>query len=982
MEANSPKFLVYFDLNDNISYINDELSAVRKIVTNIIQNRYFSHSVEVQFNKEILNYDIIKEKLSDNVMVVITQVNDSLIEDMIEEIKYVLGNRKTLTIKSAHDFNKTGYSDSQLQEMYKNYLNKAEFLEFEENDKVNNFNNNYNIDNLPLLDKEDYLAFSNLFVLNVEDLNGYQLIENFNVINALYSNFHFLLRYFTLLDYDNLVTYYQKETIGILRNIRSYTSQSDDYNDNIKELLLYKHILLQLGQGVFFFDPEEGLAEIREKFEDIAARRRDVLVLELSEKIELFNSDYRIMSVGDVKSKAFSSYKIIGNSFYKHLDKLRPLINSFKEINNNVVKFNSKMVNDERIIKTLDLLLKHKIIENYKEKYGSYTIHIENYEHITFLQGKWFEFYTAKLCEEAIINYKNQGYFPDYGIYQNMVVNFGDYYRELDIVLYLNNNIFYIENKIDIKNTYRYDIDKYMNNIKHMNIEKNNSYLVCLEGEEAVYDSIKVIPITSFTKEFKKEALKILELDKQKKNEEFKSKEIAQREKLQSESLINRHKESLYLTYFSEQDKEKAKYDKIKEKYESLTSELNVTRFDRLIADVKESGIDKDIPDIFLIIDEYKSNTINNLRHQDMISQISSVNKPKSKYLANAFSIIYLNKVIESTQSMQDDARLWLLYNLHTDDFTKVLENFYLQDIPLTIGKITHYVYYFIKNCEVKEDLEFFAKKFHDIVFSYFNKLNDKISKLSINHKNEFLLKHEESDHLIAIVSAFMERFYGEVYNECIKYNDVEAFIHKIIHNNYYYSHVLKKHNPVFRDLYVNKEFFNETNCVDVANYLFLNQKFLINEAGFIESIDPNKYTFSIIRDDKSFKFLNLLTNSKLISDFREVKKANAFVGIFNDCYSYDWIVKRLWIGNYLSFKYKSNFIFTNLLLDNKYYIMFVKKYKGTDLFCLRRQIGKTNRFALIESKNLSNINDKSFVYELDKLEITCNEMFGGITNE
>ncbi len=990
MVVTNPKYLLYFDMYGDIIYQNDEIVTIKKIISNVINSRFYIYDIEIKFNEEIINYNAIKDKLSNNVLLLITEINDLVVEDLIDEVLYILGKRKVIRLRTTADFNKTGLSDKELIDLYEGYLSKFDYLQSIDYSKFASLYNNYKIENIPSINAEDKLIFSSLFLDKYKDLNGFSFFDDFSVINCLFNNFEYLLKYFSLIDLNELVIYYQKEAIKYIRQIRFYVSHSEDYNDNIKEIILYNHIIKKFNNNKFIYDPEEGLNLIREEFDRISESRREYLINEINKRFNLFNGDYNIINLSDVDSKIYSSYKYISNYIHKHFGELGPLIKSFKLIDNYIVKYNSKMVNDDIVSKALNKMKEHRIIKDYTVLHGSYTIYLYNGEHIAFLQGKWFEYYTAKICEEAILNYEKQGYYPDYGIYQNLVIKIDGVKRELDIVIYLNDNIFYIENKIDGKRTLKYDIEKYNDNIKHMNVSKNNCYLVSLESEDTLFDSIRVCSVSVFLSKFKKDCLKILEEHKSLLVQKLKEEEIRFKKENEINSLINKNINSLYLENKVESEKEKLRFLKVIDKYENEVKKIEFSDFNSFFEIIAKCDIKDEIKKqkVSIFIENYQNEFLNYIENNNidkilkMIEEILEIDDPVFNEMAVPLIIFTNNYDALEYLDPQIVLTLFCSYGIYKPAFA------YLTDIlifnsMMPINK--PYLYAYISR--LKSIDYSCVEEFQSLIISNIFRFNEFIrNNKTQSYINQVLLQNSEFEFTCALIYIFMNKVFGKVYIDGIKFENIPRLIDKLTLNNQYYIDAVRNElQDIVEGLDIYQDYFSSRKVESsAANYLFLNRKKLIGCNLFFD-VDPNTLTFKIKRSEQSLKLLRLLKEESIIANYKEVKKADVYIAIFVSNEHYLWYSNGNYIGQYLSTRFDVNKYSQNFYVrinNTLYTVMFIKVMDNNVVACLM-DISNLKCAIFRENKEttndkIRNLSDNDFKYSIDEIVDICNKLIGG----
>lgn len=917
MEVENPKYLLYFDLN---SYQEHEFPTIRKLVINIMNVRYYFLDIEVKFNQEIIDYDIIKKDLSDNVMLLIGQIDDNLADDVAYEINSLLGTDRVIRKCNVHNFNSTGYSDEQLIEMYNEYLSKSQNIQYEEevyDEKFNNLLQDFSFVNIPYLTPVDYLSICNLLIKNSHNLNSFEFLQDNNVCEALFTNFPYFLKYIGSLDLKALVEYYQKDTIKILRYLRQFVNDSDKSNDNIKEILLYKYILSLINIKQFYYDPEEGFNQIREAIDKVIEKRKDEIINAFDQKVKLFKDNYEILSVGDKETRTFKAYQNISIHLKKHFEELKPLLKSFRGIIDSSVKFNSKLNNLERNKKTLDRLVKYRLVKNYTEKYGIYTINIESGEHIPFLQGKWFEYYTASVCEDIIENYRSQGYYPDYGIYQNVMVQINGVKRELDNIIYLNGNVFYIENKIDTKNTYKNDIFKYMENVENMNVTPNNCFLVYLEGEDKPNVRIKICSITSFISRFKKEALKILEEDKVRYLEAKKVQEQADRAALEIAKLIDKEKNSLCLRYHFDEEAEVAKFKKILEKYENEANRLiNISKesfFDDLETYIRKLKDESLLDKYYKFKDKYQEQYLKTIKNEDvdkellkdMIRSLEKFKLAETSFLEGLYCLSDNVGAFFRIDSRSFYLKLKILcaYGNNITHYMDIVSPFLSNSLLIT-NNDAHYLFIaFLNRLNKKKIVPTNLDELGNLAVTYNDNVHTILKNEIKNSVDNYFISHKEKE-FIAVLSYTLTMIHiGHFDLQGLKIDNYIEFLFRMKGNNEWHQIVLKYYDygKILEPFAPSKYYFFELVYADAANYIFLNYEKLEEDIKKMIACDEN-LIFTVSRTEQTGKMLKLLEGCEVITGYKEIKKANVFVGIFKNKYMYQWFKGYYWVGVAISF--------------------------------------------------------------------------------
>src|SRR5690606_25257087 len=158
---------------------------------------------------------------------------------------------------------------------------------------------------------------------------------------------------------------YKSELYKIMRNIRFYVKQvSQVYNDNIKELFIYKFIInkkFNIEGNVY--DPEEGLNTLREIIDEAIFERDDDLITEFENKVNLFKNDYQIIAIGDSETKEFKEASRVANIIKRNVIVFDQLLEAFRKAEDTTVMFNSKFNNTEEYRSFLDLLKKSRFIK-------------------------------------------------------------------------------------------------------------------------------------------------------------------------------------------------------------------------------------------------------------------------------------------------------------------------------------------------------------------------------------------------------------------------------------------------------------------------------------------------------------------------------------------------------------------------------------------------------------------------------------------
>lgn len=993
MELDIPKYLLYFNLEGITSYNESEFITIKKIMKNILNSRYYTLDIQIQFNNEIINYESIKKELqSNNIMLLMGHIDEELVEDIIYEVSSIIGTDNPIRRKSYNDFNATGYTDEQLSELYKQIINESQEIKVIEEEYTGNFKilaSNFIFFNISYLDQSHYISFCNLLIKNADNLDCFEMLQDLNVCEALFKNFKYLIKYISLLDLDAIIRYYNKDTIKILRSLRTYVKQSEDSNDNIKELLLHKFFLNKFNISKFLYDPEEGFNQIREEIYNIINIRNNELIEEFESHVNLFKDNHDILTVGDDNTKVYKAHKTIAINLKKHFEKLKPLIKSFRSIDDNFLQFNSKLNNQERINITLDRFMKARIIKDYQEKFGLYKITIESSEHIPFLQGKWFEYYTASVCEDIIENYKKQGFFPDYKIYQNVVVNINGYKRELDIIIYLNGKVFYIENKIENRNSIKNDILKYQQNSESMNITSNNCYIVYLEGEDRLNEAIKVCNLQTFISKFKKEALKILEEDKNNYLLKMKEKELKEKQEREINKILEKEMRSLYLSNFVDYEEEEQRINKLiyrfKEESKKIQIPSNEDFFDELnntINSIKDKILNQKYEEYKA---KYKDRYFSNIKkhtekniYKDMLADLKNFGYERE------LSIFYerllcLNENFEEFFSISNRtlvSKLIILcgYATNTKEYLNIIGAIMLGGFQLGSEASSYLLVSYIDRIKPLHGLDA-IELFSSIIIDYAKQFSLNSNDFK-NAKEQFLAARKEKEFLCVLIYEFAIKHLKKYNLKGLVIEETSKFIINLLQNQETFIYKLKDltYGKSIITLDPIKDFFSEDNFIDLSSYLFLNYRVLKNEFNTIRNSKDNNYIFEGPRNEIIAKFLKLSQSAGIIANYKEIKKADKYIAIFSNDNYYKWLVNYYWVGVYLAFTNESGYDYTNIMINNNMRLLFIKEINNKLIVCLSKFINEmylmnilvTNKTNL--NKVLRNLNDSDFIYRVDNI--------------
>lgn len=993
----NPKYLLYFNLLG--SYNETEFATIKKIITNLIAYRYYNLDITIQFNEEIMNYQTIKKELSNDIMLIMGQIDDDLVDDLVYEVTSILGIDKVLRRRSIHDFNSTGYSDEELNMMYQEYLEEVQKLETSKVQSLNltKLKGDFKYYQLPFLSQDDYLDFCNLFLENYHNPEAFLMLQELNVLEALFSNFPYFLKYLQLINLPEIIKLYSKDTIKIIRNIRTYADQSDEYNDNIKELFAYKLILdVHFKITEFHYDPEEGFNEIKNQIEIIISKYEQEIIASFNQKIKLFKNDYPIISIADPRQKTFQEYMKIAKTINKHFDKLKPLLKSFRSLDKSFVKFNSKMKYPERIKTTLELFKQSGIVKEYHEKYGVYSIDLATTEHVPFLQGQWFECYTATLCQEIIESFQNQGYNIDYQIYQNVICEIDGNRRELDLIVYLNGTIFYIENKIESKNAFRTDIEKYRQNIEQMNIEPYNCYLVYLEGEERQSDYIKFCNLQTFKNKFKKEVLKILEAVLQKEKMAKALEEKAKREEEQAQKAISKERTSLYLRYRIDYEAEEKKIRRAIERYQDEILKISLPSKDHFFQETRkqiEELNDEVLLNMFIQFQEhYEAYYYSKLAFKmydknffkKMAVDLHSIDENNKLRIAYD-KLLCLSGDIEEflSDSSQLENKLLILcgYGDLLDNYIDVIKVIFEGDNILSQDRSCYLLNYYIEHLTdyiirdqiiVNEFLELVLK----YAFSLEHILNNRMTKAS----SVQALK-KEKEFIAVFICTFMKKHFKDFSYYGLVFNNLETFIYRIATNEIVYAKNLQQLSigKYLTSLHPHKIAYYEEHYQDLSTFICENYQELKNDLDVIIDCDEH-LTFKVTKSANVEKLMKLLKDSGIIADYKEIKSLNLYLGIYTNLDRLNWLKNKAYFGAYLCLHYQSEKLLNNVNIEvgkKKYRIVFIHELKSKILMVLARNQDLSS-FAIeyidkVEFNNvIRSLNDRDFHYQYADVLKVC----------
>lgn len=993
MEKEHPKYLLYFNLRGNVIYDEAEFNTIGKLVKNLIDNKYFQLDYKIFFNQEITNYKILKNELSDDIMLIMGQIDDELVDSIISDIVTIIGIDDVIRRRSEYDFNDTGYSDEELVMKFADFVKEAEAIEVNLEDDYTQ-NSNY-------LQQKQYLNFCNYLIKN-ENLDDFSLLKELNVLEALFANFPYFLRYIMSWDLSKLVVYYNKDLIKILRNIRIYVSQSEVDQDNVKELFVYKYILETFfATNKLYYDPEEAFDKVKNKLEVLIKQYNQKRIEIFDRKFKLFKGNYQILSIADAKSKTFKEYDKIASNINKHFEKLKPLLKSFRTIENNFVKFNSKKKHPERIKTTLEQFKESGIVKDYQEKFGIYNITLESSEHIPYLQGKWFEYYTARVCSEIIEGFIAEGYKIDFEIMQNVLVQIDNQKRELDIVAYLNGHLFYIENKIDSKNTFSYDIEKYRINTENMNIDSNNCYLVFLEGEDRKDEDIKFYQLKAFRNRFTRKVKKILETDEK----TFKEKKLAiQRAEKEKEAIlksINKTKTTLYLRHHIDYEVEEKRIRRTIQKYDEEIIKITFPNkdkfFEETLIQIEESGNEKLKEAFQSFQDIYETNYHNKLafnmpdkiffnRLGDELAKIDD-----NDILINAREKLYcLAGNIEKFLNLGDfklEEKLLILcgYGDRHDNYLEVLENLLSLKYIFSLDRSCYLLVHYLNN--IGDDIlrdSIVINKFIAILEKYLTNVEALLINKIIKIRNSIMQIRKEREFIGVLINTFMVKHFQEFSLYGLVFSNIDTFIYRVSTNQMIYrksiiNSELGKHllsyNPI-------KTAYFENKYEEASKILFENSHELKNEIQKMINADE-RMIFEVKKNNFTAKALKVLKECGVIADYQTVKNVDLYIGIFTNFQVFNWFKQYSWIGNYLSNRYDSDPLYTNVDLhyqEDKSKLLLLKKVGRSVTYCLFKFINTELKFAcgIVSANSLKqaldalrdddyNLNIKDITYQCDK---------------
>ena len=935
MNQITPTYALYFDLNGITSYDESEFNTIKKIIANIINNRYYQLEIEIEFNEEILNYEVMKKRLSNNIMRISGQISDFLVDDLIEEVKNVLSIDNVIRNRTTSGFNSTGYSDEELMSKYNYYLRQAQLILKKENIEIDRFKKGFIYDNLGELEEKEFDRFCTLLIENINNIEVFEFLYDLKVVEALFLNFDYFLKFIELIDFKILIIYYNRDLIKILRNIRIYVKQSDDFNDNIKELFIYKYILNnKLSIDGHVYDPEEGFNKIREEIESRINKRNKHLVNSFDEHVNLFKNDYHIISVGDSETKAFKNAKEIADKIKRKVEVIDRLLKAFRMAENTTVHFNCKFNDLELYRDFLDNLKSKRIIDDYKEKYGDFTISIENSDHMAFLQGKWFEYYTASICEEIIINSIKDDDDSEYGIYQNVVVRMNGFVRELDIVVCINDLIYYIENKIERKNTFASDLEKYRVNSQNMNIDNSNCYLVYLNGEDSSIEDVRVLNIKNFINQFKKGVIQNLEKHKLIKN----AKEIEEQKVLKHQQTVNKIIR-----------REKARLQDLSFKYD-----IEQKRIDKAITEQDDRIAKVDIPNMVNFFSEAKIE-IEEIGELGLIDKFVGFEKKYQKDYLHKISLKRLDRSffkamnddlirIDNNKLKQSHAKLLCLAN----DWKKAIEySLPVKTLLLTLcgyGKkindyynlilfiLKEWIHYTKNDCDaifihyldlIDESVIIRNIDAHELVsriVMYHNVVNETIERGNTHVNNPVLARRKELKFMNTFLLYFMKRHFDGFEIRGLSLTDFASFVNTLQNLGFPLKDNLKqsKIGSTLNKFKPTPLTFMRNEDLDPASYLYSNyHSFSSLIERFRTNVDKG-YVFDIPKSEQNLKLMKLLLGNEIIVDYKDVKNTERIVGVFSNEKTYNWLVDFRWVGIYLPFKFDVDGFYSNIAFENQ----------------------------------------------------------------
>jgi hypothetical protein len=690
----------------------------------------------------------------------------------------------------------------------------------------------------------------------------------------------------------------------------------------------------------------------------------------------------------------FQGYKMIAQNIKKHFEKLKPLLKSFRSIEGNFLKFNSKLNNLERNRITLDRLMRKRIVKDYTEKYGLYSITLESSEHIPFLQGKWFEYYTASVCEDIIENYAKQGFYPDYQIYQNVMVQINGAKRELDIIIYLNEHIFYIENKIESKNTVKGDILKYYNNSENMNINPYNCFLVYLEGEDKLTEPIKVCSLPTFITKFKKEVLKILEEDKVNVLARLKENEKLEKVNKEIKNILDKEKKSLYLKNRIDYQDEERKFIRSIEKYEEEVNKIGYSQkkdffneFKILIKDQNEYSLFIELYEN-LYLESLKSKQVHINLYEQMIQDIKAFgNDVKfASFLERLYLLVGDFDHFIDISPIDTINKLQVLcgYGTNLEDYFIVVCSFLGSWNLYTFDNSCYLLVHYLKNINPKVLIKKVpCYEFMKVLVQYNKNIKEILTKEIKNPKDNYLIMRREREFVEMMTYTFMMKHFQHFELYGLRTDYVTDFLIRMVLNQQTFELNLKEDKIGNKLLAFNpiKKYYTEDKYLDLASYLFLNFKLLKEEYDSLIHCDQETLVFEVSRTEQVAKLLKQCQTGFVISSFKEIKKANKYIGIFTNQESYLWLLGSCWVGIYLAFYNETHYLYTNVSIKNDqtdFNILFIKELGLNILVCFGKSINGEMRMGIIVTnlKNLNqdlrNINETSFTLGMNEVKATC----------
>lgn len=1005
MELSTPNYGIYFDLDGIITYNSEEFNTIKKIINNILSSRYYQLEVTILFNEEIATYDGMKKQLSNNIMQVIGHIPDELIDDIIDEIKNILAIEKVIRHRSSNSYNNTGYSDDELLAMYNDYIEEALKLEVIEcNYNFGILNKKFEYANFIQIKEAEYLDFIMLLLNNGENLDSFEMLYDFNVINALFKNFPYFIKYLDLIDFNDLIIYYKHDLYKILRNIRLYVKQiSDDYNDNIKELFLYQYILNnKFSNAGSIYDPEEGLNKLLEIFDDEIFYRESELIHTFEDKVKLFKNNYNIIAVGDSETKAFKQSRKVADIIKRNVAIFDQMLDAFRKAENTTVRFNSKFNNTDEYSSFLELLKKARLVKEYTEKYSLFTITLEN-EAVSFVQGKWFEYYTSSVCEDIIQNYIKQGHNPDYGIYQNVVVELDGFRRELDIIVCINDLVYYIENKIERRNTLKSDLDKYRENSEFMNIDPKNCYLVYLNGEDNALDDLRVCSIQTFTTHFKKGVLHNLDHHRQisniKKIEE--QKELKLKEK--RNKSIQREKARLYNLRYDPVIEER-RINKAVQEYNINPSDYNINVKDHFFIETQtevDGFWDEELKQAFKVFrkkyeNEYlkkiKSNAPNISFYQKMLNDLIDFDQDRLK---QARSKLYcLTNKDDELINMKHNPKVLLMilcgYGTKLTGYYNVISTLFDNTILFTNEKLDKlFVYYLNSIDEDKIVKNISGIGFDTSIAIYLDFVKVVTESGKVHLKNPKLKLDEEYKFINVLIYTFLNRHYDGFNTKGLSMKSTGSFIAKLMYNLQ-----IRNTNVVQEPLFIE---FNKFQCkklsqislkyYDVASYIYLNYHFFADILANLSVNIEEGFIFELPKSDQLLKLLKLLSECEFIKDYKEVKNTDVVVGIFDHEDVYSWFVNYHWVSVYLSINNNADMTYGDVEfnIDEFYFRTYmVKEVNGKYLIVLGHVIDGDEPLAKVVllsideiEEEFKSLNNNSFTIKTNEIQSEIDRMIG-----